>query len=159
VLARAHDLAEKLGGGPMHEDGAPCSTAMDFDGARQSLPNEPRNDGAPALDPTDGPGMRFAFLIHPISEQTRNLMDQAVEDAIGWGARIVGLGSMTGDTFTSRRRTSSGHSSLKSRGNSCCQSRRNQRRTTCSVIPSPFLSPIVADRSPSASIAAIMSFQ
>jgi predicted amino acid dehydrogenase len=25
-----------------------------------------------------------------------DLMDQAVEDAIGWGARIVGLGSMTG---------------------------------------------------------------
>ncbi len=163
----------------MHEDGAPCPTVMDFDGARQTLPKEPREDGAPALDPTDGPGMRFAFLIHPISEQTRNLMDldaegrlrrtwgradllrfcaeahsafearpnrdsqldgprivdtfgglvsatgaraegrlyeipmdarsiladasraldlmeQAVEDAIGWGARIVGLGSMTG---------------------------------------------------------------
>ena len=29
----------------------------------------------PPTDPTDRPGMRFAFLIHPISEQTKDLMD------------------------------------------------------------------------------------
>ena len=154
---------------------------MDFDGARQSLPRRAaQRQRPPALDHAGGPGMRFAFFIHPISEQTRNLMDldqdgglaragvgpicsgsvpkpsrpsspvpgrsgtgsarvrglsipsmawsqrpgpgqkdvstksrwmrdrswrmppaadlmeQAVEDAIGWGARLVGLGSMTG---------------------------------------------------------------
>ena len=165
----------------MREDGAPCSNLMDFDEAPQSLHKAPREDGAPSTDLTDSPGMRFAFVIHPISEQTKNLMDldrdgrlrrtwgqadllrfcaeahdaleassrlmkdgqskgprvvdtfaglvsstgaraegrlyeipmdaqsilakpeealelieQAVTDAIGWGARIVGLGSMTG---------------------------------------------------------------
>ena len=29
-------------------------------------------------------------------DRALDLMEQAVEDAIGWGARIVGLGSMTG---------------------------------------------------------------
>lgn len=140
-----------------------------------------RADGSRSPGPADGPGMRFAFLIHPLSEQTKDLMaldrdgrlrrtwgradllefcseahaafgghprpspdersgrprvadtfdglvsavgaraegrlyeipmdarailddpdralelmERAVEDAIGWGARIVGLGSMTG---------------------------------------------------------------
>jgi 3-acetyloctanal aminotransferase len=165
----------------MHEDGAPCSNLMDLDGAAQCLPKATREDGAPPSHLAERPAMRFAFLMHPISEQTKNLMDldgegrlrrtwgradllrfcaeahaafgspsrpmrgrqpegprvvdtfdglvsatgaraegrlyeipmdarsiladatraldfmeQAVEDAIGWGARIVGLGSMTG---------------------------------------------------------------
>jgi acetylornithine/succinyldiaminopimelate/putrescine aminotransferase/predicted amino acid dehydrogenase len=163
------------------EDGAPCSNLMGFDEIAQSLPKAPRGDRAPVSDPTNGPGMRFSFLMHPISEQTKDLMaldhdgrlrktwgradllefcseahaafggrsrptpdgrprrprvadtfdglvsaagaraegrlyeipmdarsiledadralelmERAVEDAIGWGARIVGLGSMTG---------------------------------------------------------------
>jgi len=154
---------------------------MDFDEVPQSCHEAPRESSAPSTDRTDSPGMRFAFLIHPISEQTKNLMDldrdgrlrmtwgradllrfcaeahgsfearsrpmrhgqpegprivdtfaglvsstgaraegrlyeipmdarsiladpdralelmeQAVADAIGWGARVVGLGSMTG---------------------------------------------------------------
>src|SRR5271157_5474181 len=59
----------------MREDGAPCSNLMDFDEAPQSLHKAPREDGAPSRDLTDSPGMRFAFVIHPISEQTKNLMD------------------------------------------------------------------------------------
>ena len=59
----------------MREDGAPCSNLMDFDEAPQSLHKAPREDGAPSTDRTDSPGMRFAFVIHPISEQTKNLMD------------------------------------------------------------------------------------
>ena len=35
-----------------------------------------------------------SFLVE--SEEGLDLMEQAVEDAIRWGARIVGLGSMTG---------------------------------------------------------------
>ena len=31
------------------------------------------------------------------SDRALELVGQAVEDAIDWGARIVGLGSMTGD--------------------------------------------------------------
>jgi acetylornithine/succinyldiaminopimelate/putrescine aminotransferase/predicted amino acid dehydrogenase len=165
----------------MREDGAPGSNLIGLEKAPQSLTKAPREDGARGSDPTAGPGMRFAFVIHPISEQTKNLMDldedgrlrrtwgradllrfcaeahaafgarsrpmrerqpegprvvdtfsglvsstggraegrlyeipmdarsiladadraldlmeQAVEDAIGWGARIIGLGSMTG---------------------------------------------------------------
>ena len=34
-----------------------------------------REECAPELDLTDGPEMRFAFLIHPISEQSKSLMD------------------------------------------------------------------------------------
>jgi hypothetical protein len=167
--------------GELHEDGITCSNLMDFEEAPQSLHKAPREDGEASSDPTDRPGMRFAFLIHPISEQTKDLMaldrdgrlrrtwgqsdllefcaeahaafgarskpmpdgqpggprvvdtlvglvsstgaraegrlyeipmdarsiltdparalelmEQAVTDAIGWGARIVGLGSMTG---------------------------------------------------------------
>ena len=164
----------------MRGDGTP-SNLMDFGDAPGRTREAPLGDGVPDSDPTDGPGMRFAFLIHPISEQTKDLMvldrdgrlrrtwgradllefcseahaafgarprpmpdgrsggprivdtfaglvsaagaraegrlyeipmdarsilsdpdralelmEQAVEDAIGWGAGIVGLGSMTG---------------------------------------------------------------
>ena len=166
----------------MRDDGASCTNLIGIDEIPQSLPKAPRGDGTPVSDHRDGPGMRFAFLIHPLSEQTKDLMaldrdgrlrkdlgpgrparvllrgtcrlrgplagrcpdgrsrgprivdtfdglvsaagaraegrlyeipmdarailddpdqalelmEQAVEDAIGWGARIVGLGSMTG---------------------------------------------------------------
>ena len=163
------------------ENGPPCSDLIGSDEALEGFDGAPAEDGAPSSDLTNRPGMRFAFLIHPISEQTKDLMaldqdgrlrrtwgradllefcfeahaafggcsrpmpdgrsrgprivdtftglvsavgaraegrlyeipmdarsilddpdralelmEQAVEDAIGWGARIIGLGSMTG---------------------------------------------------------------
>ena len=165
----------------MREDGVSPSNLMEFHGATGSFQESPCEESRPSGKLTDGPGMRFAFVIHPISEQTRNLMEldrggrlrrswgqadllqfcaeahggfdsrngsrpdgqpkgprivdtfdglvssagaraegrlyeipmdarsilddpdraldfveQVVADAIGWGARIVGLGSMTG---------------------------------------------------------------
>jgi acetylornithine/succinyldiaminopimelate/putrescine aminotransferase/predicted amino acid dehydrogenase len=162
-------------------DGAPSSDLKSSLEKRDRPWKISRANGAPSRDLRDGPGMRFAFLIHPISEQTKDLMaldqdsrlrrtwgradllefcseahaafggrsrpmpdgrsrgprivdtfsglvsavgaraegrlyeipmnarsilddpdralglmEQAVEDAIGWGARIIGLGSMTG---------------------------------------------------------------
>ena len=59
----------------MREDGAACSNLMESDRSPQGLRKAPREDGASSSDPSDGPGMRFAFVIHPISEQTKNLMD------------------------------------------------------------------------------------
>ncbi len=56
------------------EDGASCTNLIGFDEIPQSLPKAPRGDGTPVSDHRDGPGMRFAFLIHPISEQTKDLM-------------------------------------------------------------------------------------
>jgi acetylornithine/succinyldiaminopimelate/putrescine aminotransferase/predicted amino acid dehydrogenase len=165
----------------MRQAGAGFLNPTDFDEAQQKSRKAKREDGASCSDRQDDLGMRFAFMIHPISEQTNNLMDldkegrlrttwgradlpqfcaeahaafegrtdpmrseqpkaprvvdtfaglisstgahaegrlyeipmdarsilvdpdralelvgQAVEDAIDWGARIVGLGSMTG---------------------------------------------------------------
>ncbi len=59
----------------MREDGTPCSNLMDFGDAPRSLHQAPREHGAPSNKATVESGMRFAFLIHPISEQTKNLMD------------------------------------------------------------------------------------
>jgi acetylornithine/succinyldiaminopimelate/putrescine aminotransferase/predicted amino acid dehydrogenase len=165
----------------MRDDATPVSNLLDSDHSQGSSREMPRADAARIRSPRDGPATRFAFLIHPISEQTKNLMvldrdgrlrrtwghadllrfcteahaamearsrpmpeaqrahapvvdtlaglvsatgaraegrlyeipmdarsivndpnpalefiEQAVEDAIDWGAQIVGLGSMTG---------------------------------------------------------------
>jgi hypothetical protein len=58
----------------MREDGAACSNLMGFDEVPQGLPKAPRQEGTPASETADGPGMRFAFLIHPVSEQTKDLL-------------------------------------------------------------------------------------
>jgi hypothetical protein len=55
-------------------DGAPCSNLMEIGEAPRSLRKAPRENGASGSHPPDGPGTRFAFLIHPLSEQTRELM-------------------------------------------------------------------------------------
>ncbi len=59
----------------MCEDGTPHSNLMDFEKEPQSSSTAVRQDGVPSRDPTSGPGMRFAFVMHPISEQTKNLLD------------------------------------------------------------------------------------
>ena len=58
----------------VHEDGIIGSNLVELDEAPQSLHKAPREDGEASSDPTDRPGMRFAFLIHPLSEQTKDLM-------------------------------------------------------------------------------------
>jgi hypothetical protein len=54
--------------------GAPCSGLIGVDEAPERLRKDLHEDNARPSDTEGGPAMRFAFLIHPISEQTQNLM-------------------------------------------------------------------------------------
>jgi hypothetical protein len=55
-------------------DGAPGAKLMESDEALQGLCQSLRENGDPSSDLMQGSGMRFAFLTHPISEPTRDLM-------------------------------------------------------------------------------------
>ncbi len=58
----------------LREDGAPCSV-MEFTDGTLTSRKAPRKEVASSEDPAESPGMRFAFVIHPISDQTKDLMD------------------------------------------------------------------------------------
>jgi acetylornithine/succinyldiaminopimelate/putrescine aminotransferase/predicted amino acid dehydrogenase len=91
----------------MREGSALCSNLMDFEDAPQRLPKAPCEDGAVGLHPTEGPGMRFAFLIHPISEQTKNLMDLDRDGRLRktWGrADLLGFCTEAHAAFEARSR-------------------------------------------------------
>jgi hypothetical protein len=75
--------------GPMRDSRSRLPRVVDtFDG--MVSPTGARAEGRLYEIPMDA----RAILADP--DQALELMEQAVEDALGWGARIVGLGSMTG---------------------------------------------------------------
>jgi acetylornithine/succinyldiaminopimelate/putrescine aminotransferase/predicted amino acid dehydrogenase len=71
----------------MREEGASASNLMEFGRAEQSLHEATREESASSAGLTDGPGMRFAFVIHPISDQTKNLMELDIDGRLRrtWG--------------------------------------------------------------------------
>jgi acetylornithine/succinyldiaminopimelate/putrescine aminotransferase/predicted amino acid dehydrogenase len=56
-------------------EAAPDSSPLEGDKDLQRLRDAPRENRAPTGVRVNDPGMRFAFLIHPISAQMKNLMD------------------------------------------------------------------------------------
>jgi acetylornithine/succinyldiaminopimelate/putrescine aminotransferase/predicted amino acid dehydrogenase len=71
----------------MREEGASASNLVDFRRAPQSFQEVTRQDSANSTGLADGPGMRFAFVIHPISDQTKNLIELDIDGRLRrtWG--------------------------------------------------------------------------